>query len=70
MHSRRLEKAKDSIDSIAETFDKHDEDATKRLEAFLHQKEKIGELRNEHLEKLGQLGSGNGGVVIKVNMEG
>lgn len=37
-----------------------------RLEFFLCQKEKVGELLNDDFEKLGELGSGNGGVVMKV----
>lgn len=63
-----LGRPKNSIESLAETLDKLevDEDAIKRLKAFLHQKEKIGELCDEDLEKLGELGSGNGGVVMKV----
>jgi len=63
-----LGKPKNSIEALAETLDKLeiDEDAIKRLKMFLHQKEKIGELCDEDLEKLGELGSGNGGVVMKV----
>lgn len=37
-----------------------------RLEFFLCQKEKVGELSDDDFEKLGQLGLGNGGVVNKV----
>lgn len=44
-----------------------DETARTRIKVFLSQKEKIGELiSGEDLEKLGELGSGNGGVVMKV----
>lgn len=43
-----------------------DENARKRIKVFLSQKEKIGELSDQDLEKLGELGSGNGGVVMKV----
>lgn len=43
-----------------------DENARKRIKVFLSQKEKIGELSDPDLEKLGELGSGNGGVVMKV----
>lgn len=43
-----------------------DEEQKKRLESFLGQKEKVGELCGEDFEKLGELGSGNGGVVTKV----
>lgn len=42
-----------------------DDKARNRIKVFLNQKEKIGELRDEDLEKLGELGSGNGGVVMK-----
>lgn len=44
-----------------------DENARKRIKVFLSQKEKIGELSDQDLEKLGELGSGNGGVVMKVS---
>lgn len=43
-----------------------DEEQRKRLESFLGQKEKVGELCDEDFEKLGELGAGNGGVVMKV----
>lgn len=43
-----------------------DENEKNRLRTFLTQKEKVGEIRVEDLEKLGELGSGNGGVVTKV----
>lgn len=43
-----------------------DENARTRIKVFLNQKEKIGELSDPDLEKLGELGSGNGGVVMKV----
>lgn len=37
------------------------------MEFFLCQKEKIGgELSDDDFEKLGELGAGNGGVVMKV----
>ncbi|XP_069138596.1 dual specificity mitogen-activated protein kinase kinase 1-like isoform X1 [Argopecten irradians] len=37
-----------------------------RLESFLTQKQQVGELCAEDFEKLGELGAGNGGVVLKV----
>ena len=37
-----------------------------RLEQFLTQKQLVGEMATEDFEKLGELGSGNGGVVWKV----
>ncbi|XP_029405228.1 dual specificity mitogen-activated protein kinase kinase dSOR1 isoform X3 [Bactrocera dorsalis] len=43
-----------------------DDSARNRIKVFLSQKEKIGELSDDDLEKLGELGSGNGGVVMKV----
>ncbi|EDW00316.1 dual specificity mitogen-activated protein kinase kinase dSOR1 isoform X1 [Drosophila grimshawi] len=57
-----------SIDALTETLEGLDMDDTerKRIKVFLSQKEKIGELSEEDLEKLGELGSGNGGVVMKV----
>ena len=38
----------------------------KNLEQFLTNKEQIGELNAEDFNKRGELGSGNGGVVLKV----
>lgn len=44
-----------------------DDTQKKRMEFFLCQKEKIvGELSDDDFEKLGELGAGNGGVVMKV----
>lgn len=37
-----------------------------KLEEFLNQREKIGDLANDDLTVEGELGSGNGGVVLKV----
>lgn len=42
-----------------------DDQQRKRLEAFLCQKQKVGELVSDDLENLGELGAGNGGVVTK-----
>nr|7F2X_A Chain A, MEK1 F11 [Homo sapiens] len=39
----------------------------KRLEAFLTQKQKVGELKDDDFEKISELGAGNGGVVFKVS---
>ena len=44
-----------------------DEQQRKRLEAFLTQKQKVGELRDDDFEKICELGAGNGGVVFKVS---
>lgn len=59
---------KTSIDDIQEQLEELGMDDTqkKRMEFFLCQKQKIGELSDDDFEKLGELGSGNGGVVIKV----
>lgn len=43
-----------------------DEQQRRRLETFLSQKQKVGELSVDDLENLGELGAGNGGVVTKV----
>lgn len=43
-----------------------DEQQKKRLEAFLTQKAKVGELKDDDFEKISELGAGNGGVVTKV----
>uniref|UniRef100_A0A8C1HS26 Dual specificity mitogen-activated protein kinase kinase 1 n=1 Tax=Cyprinus carpio carpio TaxID=630221 RepID=A0A8C1HS26_CYPCA len=43
-----------------------DEQQKKRLEAFLTQKQKVGELKDDDFEKICELGAGNGGVVFKV----
>jgi len=43
-----------------------DDQQRKRLEQFLTQKQKVGELNGDDFDKLGELGAGNGGVVTKV----
>ena len=43
-----------------------DDQQRERLEEFLSQKQKIGELVEDDFKKLGELGAGNGGVVTKV----
>uniref|UniRef100_A0A8B9UJ29 Dual specificity mitogen-activated protein kinase kinase 2 n=1 Tax=Anas zonorhyncha TaxID=75864 RepID=A0A8B9UJ29_9AVES len=43
-----------------------DEQQKKRLEAFLTQKAKVGELKDDDFERISELGAGNGGVVTKV----
>lgn len=43
-----------------------DEHALDRLEVFLTQKKQIGKIHEDDFEILGELGSGNGGVVMKV----
>lgn len=63
-----VSQSKNSIDTITKILDELnvDETAVNRLKIFLSQKEKMGEIRDEDLEKLGELGSGNGGVVMRV----
>lgn len=62
-----LGKPKTSIEALTDTLEEleMDDKARNRIKVFLNQKEKIGELRDEDLEKMGELGSGNGGVVMK-----
>ncbi|XP_060536911.1 dual specificity mitogen-activated protein kinase kinase dSOR1 [Cylas formicarius] len=58
-----------SIDHLTARLEELDMDDTqrRRIEVFLCQKEKIGgDLSDDDFEKLGELGSGNGGVVTKV----
>ncbi|KAG8594264.1 hypothetical protein GDO81_001133 [Engystomops pustulosus] len=43
-----------------------DDQQKKRLEAFLTQKAKVGELKDDDFERICELGAGNGGVVTKV----
>ena len=43
-----------------------DETQKERLTEFLISKDKVGELNGDDLQKLGELGAGNGGVVNKV----
>ncbi|KAG9343442.1 hypothetical protein JZ751_013606 [Albula glossodonta] len=43
-----------------------DEQQKKRLEAFLTQKAKVGELKDDDFHRICELGAGNGGVVNKV----
>lgn len=43
-----------------------DEQQRQRMRFFMCQKQKVGELNDDDFEKLGELGSGNGGVVAKV----
>ena len=56
------------IDSITAKLDQVEMDnlQRKRFETFLCDKEKIGELKADDFVKLGEIGSGNGGVVLKV----
>ena len=43
-----------------------DEGQRRRLETFISQKQKLGELKDDDFEYQGDLGTGNGGVVTKV----
>ncbi|GLG96728.1 hypothetical protein R5R35_003916 [Gryllus longicercus] len=59
---------KTSIEVLQERLEELEMDDTqrKRMEFFLCQKEKVGDLSDDDFEKLGELGAGNGGVVMKV----
>ena len=56
------------VEEIRKKFDELELDSLQRerLEAFLAEKRKIGELNAEDFDKLAELGAGNGGVVTKV----
>ena len=43
-----------------------DDQQRQRLEQFLTQKQTVGELTADVFDKIGELGAGNGGVVMKV----
>jgi len=43
-----------------------DEEQRTRIEQFLTEKQKVGELSSDDFEKLSELGAGNGGVVWSV----
>lgn len=53
-----MSKSKSSIDALTETLAEIEMDDTqkRRIEVFLCQKEKIGELTDDDFEKLGELG--------------
>ncbi|RWS16743.1 Dual specificity mitogen-activated protein kinase kinase 1-like protein [Dinothrombium tinctorium] len=57
-----------SIEALHKTLEglELDDQQRKRLETFLTQKQKVGELNADDCENLGELGAGNGGVVTKV----
>lgn len=54
----------ESLKRILEELDL-DEQQKQRLEAFLTQKAKVGELRDDDFQRICELGAGNGGVVNK-----
>lgn len=60
--------AKPTVDQLTEKVQKLDITATQKdkLEDFLKCREKIGDLTNDDLSVEGELGAGNGGVVLKV----
>ncbi|XP_031633889.1 dual specificity mitogen-activated protein kinase kinase dSOR1-like [Contarinia nasturtii] len=66
--SSLLNQSKNSVDSMTQLFEELDVDeyAQNRLKLFLKQREEIGEIRADDLEKIGELGAGNGGSVMKV----
>lgn len=66
-----VESINDEIDSLQKRMGNvdmtgYDEMQKERLTEFLISKDKVGELNSDDLEKLGELGAGNGGVVNKV----
>ena len=65
---RRQNGAQASLEALQQKLKELDIDdqQRQRLEEFLSQKQKVGELLEEDFEKLGELGAGNGGVVTKV----
>ena len=65
---RRQNGAQASLEALQQKLKELDIDdqQRERLEEFLSQKQKVGELLEEDFEKLGELGAGNGGVVTKV----
>lgn len=54
----------EALKKILEELDL-DEQQKKRLEAFLTQKAKVGELKDDDFHRICELGAGNGGVVNK-----
>lgn len=42
-----------------------DDHQRRRLESFISEKQKLGELKDDDFDAMGELGSGNGGVVTK-----
>lgn len=58
-----------SIEALHKTLEGLDLDdqQRERLEKFLSQKQKVGEMVNDDFDNLGELGAGNGGVVTKVS---
>jgi len=66
--SNQTHSAKPTIAKLSELVQMLDITATQKdkLEDFLKCREKIGDLANEDLSVEGELGSGNGGVVLKV----
>lgn len=58
---QKVEEIRKKIDAL-----ELDTQQRERLEAFIAEKRKIGELKAEDFDKLAELGAGNGGVVTKV----
>nr|CAG4644070.1 EOG090X08J3 [Lepidurus arcticus] len=57
-----------SLEALQKRLEEMDIDdlQRQRLQVFLLQKQKVGELSDDDFDKLGELGAGNGGVVTKV----
>lgn len=67
-HDPLINTSKPSIQHLSELVQKLDITETQKdkLEEFLKCREKIGDLTTDDLSVAGELGSGNGGVVLKV----
>lgn len=63
-HISFLRASLEALQKILEELDL-DEQQKKRLEAFLTQKAKVGEMRDDDFHRICELGAGNGGVVNK-----
>lgn len=64
----RRNNTENNIDSLTKKLNELDLDEQQRtrLEQFLSQKQKLGELSSDDFEKIAELGAGNGGVVWSV----
>lgn len=58
----------DSIEALHQTLEglELDDQQRRRLETFLSDKQKVGELKDDDFENMGELGAGSVGVVAKV----
>lgn len=65
---RNFDRNVDSIEALTMTLEglELDDQQRKRLETFLSDKQKVGELKDDDFENMGELGAGSVGVVAKV----